>query len=109
MVSSDEVFDKIKVRLTKVDPAKKKLSGTYKFVITDDGGAVIKTWILDLNDIKLTLGDGSADATLTLSDKAMTEVGSGALSVADAIAQGKLKVVGNPDAAELLQPFVSSL
>ena len=109
MVASDEVFSKVDARLAKVDPAKQQITSNFKFNVTDDSGAVLKTWFLDLKAIKLVVGDGTADCTWTVSDKVMCDIGSGAISIKDAISQGKLTIDGSADLAEKLEPFVSSL
>jgi putative sterol carrier protein len=109
MGKSDEVFAKVAVRLTKVDPSKQKLFNTFKFTITDDGGSVLKTWFLDLKALKLTEGTGAAECTLTVTDQVMFDIGAGTIQIKDAIVQGKVKVDGSVELAELLQPFVSSI
>jgi putative sterol carrier protein len=110
MVSADEVFAKIEARLTKLDPAARKNFNNYKLIITNDGGAVQKTWMLLLKDeVKVAVGDGAADCTLTLSEKVLVDIGTGAVSIADAIAQGKITVTGEKDVAVLLQAAVSTL
>jgi hypothetical protein len=42
-LASDAIFDKILVRLGKIDPADRKVLHVYKFIIKKDG-AVAKTW-----------------------------------------------------------------
>jgi putative sterol carrier protein len=111
MVASDAVFAKIEARLTKVDKTNRKpeMLRTFSFKITDDSGKVIKTWFLDLVNVHLEVADKSADCTWTVSDKVMTDIGSGAIGIKAAIEQGKLKLGGATDIAGLLEPFVSSL
>jgi putative sterol carrier protein len=111
MVASDAVFAKIEARLTKVDKANRKpeMLRTFSFKITDDAGSVIKTWFLDLVNVHLEVAEKSADCTWIVSDKVMTDIGSGTIGIKAAIEQGKLKVEGATDIAGLLEPFVSSL
>lgn len=61
------------------------------------------------DEVKVFVGDGAADCTLTLTEKVLTDIGSGALTIADAISQGKITVDGDKDVAILLQAAVSSL
>lgn len=111
MVASDEVFARIETRLGKVDKANRKpeMLKTFSFKITDDSGKIVKTWFLDLVNVKLETGEKSADSTWTVSDKVMAEIGNGSLGIKAAIEQGKLKVDGAVETAVLLEPFVSSL
>lgn len=109
-MKSDSLFAKIEVRLTKVDHANRKLTGTFKFVVTDDGGAVLKTWFLDLNSVKLSESDDAAECTLTVSDDVLSSIELQKLTIKDAIAQGKLKVDGaQSERAVLLDLFIASL
>ncbi|KAG5676309.1 hypothetical protein PVAND_006156 [Polypedilum vanderplanki] len=110
MVSAEDVFAKIEARLTKLDPAKRKNFNNYKFIITDDAGTVQKTWLLQLkDDVKVVVGDGAADCTLKLSEKVLCDVGSGAITISDAISQGKITVDGDKEVAILLENAVSTL
>lgn len=65
--------------------------------------------VLDLKNIKLTVGDGAADCTLTVSDADMVLLGNGGLSPKEAIAQDRLDIDGQLECAMLLVPFISSL
>ncbi|XP_059610851.1 non-specific lipid-transfer protein-like 1 isoform X2 [Phlebotomus argentipes] len=106
---SDEVFEKIKVRITKIDPANRQVEHVYKFNITKDG-KVAKTWILDLKNVKLFPGDSpDVECTLTMSDDDFYAMGTGSLPAKDALAQDKLDVDGDIELALKLSPFVSSL
>ncbi|XP_059610850.1 non-specific lipid-transfer protein-like 1 isoform X1 [Phlebotomus argentipes] len=126
---SDEVFEKIKVRITKIDPANRQVEHVYKFNITKDG-KVAKTWsklsfftvhkicfypnfelsVLDLKNVKLFPGDSpDVECTLTMSDDDFYAMGTGSLPAKDALAQDKLDVDGDIELALKLSPFVSSL
>lgn len=57
----------------------------------------------------MTVGDGTADCTLTVSDADMVLLGTGGLTPKDAIAQDRLDLDGQLECAMLLVPFISSL
>uniref|UniRef100_A0A1L8DZ90 Putative sterol carrier protein 2 n=1 Tax=Nyssomyia neivai TaxID=330878 RepID=A0A1L8DZ90_9DIPT len=106
---SDAVFEKIKLRIEKIDPANRQVENIYKWNITV-GGKVAKTWVLDLKNVKLYVGDSpDVECTITVSDDDMYALGTGGLTAKDALAQDKLDVDGNIELALKLQPFVSSL
>ncbi|GAB0096511.1 sterol carrier protein-2 [Sergentomyia squamirostris] len=106
---SDAVFEKIKLRLTKIDPANRQVENMYKFNITV-GGKVAKTWVLDLKNVKLFEGDSpDVECTVTVSDEDFFAMGSGTLTAKDAMAQDKLDVDGNIELVFKLAPFVSSI
>lgn len=110
MVTCDEIFAKIEARLAAHDKSKQKNFNNYKFIITTDDGKVIKTWLLQLKDaVKVVIGDGDADCTMTMSEGTMCDIGTGKLTFEEGIAQGKVKVDGDKDVAVLLQVAVTSL
>lgn len=109
MPASDEVFKKIEARLAKIDPNDRKVLHVFKFVMTDDAGKAIKTWILDLKNVKLTPGDGDAEVTLTMKDSTMVEITTGVLDSTEALNKDMIDVQGNLELIYLLKPFISSL
>lgn len=109
MPASDEVFKKIEARLAKIDPADRKVLHVFKFVMTDDAGAAIKTWILDLKNVKLTPGDGDAEVTLTMKDSLMVDITTGVMDSTEALNKDLIDVQGNLELIYLLKPFISSL
>lgn len=109
MVKSDEVFKKIEARLLKIDPADRKVLHTFKFVITDDGGAILKTWILDLKEVKVYEGTSETEVTLKLSDTTMVAITNGTLDSTKALNDDLIDVEGNLELIYMLKPFISSL
>ncbi|XP_055698513.1 sterol carrier protein 2-like [Phlebotomus papatasi] len=106
---SDAIIEKIKVRLTKIDPNNRQVEHVYKFNITV-GGKVAKTWVLDLKNVKVFEGDSpDVECSVTVSDEDFFAMGSGTLSTKDALAQDKIDVDGNLELVGKLAPFVSSL
>lgn len=105
---SDAVFAKIETRLTKVDASDRKVQHVYKFKITVDG-AVAKTWMLDLKNVKLYSADDSAECTLVLSDETMFQIGTGAIDAKKALNDDLIDIEGNMELIHLLAPFISSL
>ncbi|XP_055586112.1 uncharacterized protein LOC129738833 [Uranotaenia lowii] len=107
-LKSDEVFAKIAKRLEAIDPNNRQVEHSYKFRITQ-GGKVVKSWIMDLKNVKLTESDGAAEATLTMEDEIMFAIGTGAMAAKDAMAQDKMEVDGQVELIFLLEPFIASL
>jgi len=86
-----------------------RLTGVYKFIVTK-GGAVYKTWVLDLNQRVLTQGDGAADVTLRIEDDVMVALGTKKMTAADALSQDKIEIVsGNAELVLALEPFIAEL
>jgi putative sterol carrier protein len=103
MASLDEIFNNINARMAAGDPAKRGTNNhVYKYNITTDSGAPLRTWVMNLKDAKLTNGDGAAEVTFTVTESVMIELGSGKLTTADGIAQGKVKVDGDMSIALML-------
>ncbi|XP_058467750.1 SCP2 sterol-binding domain-containing protein 1-like [Malaya genurostris] len=107
-LKSDEVFAKIAKRLEKVDPSNRQVEHVYKFNITKDG-KVVKSWILDLKNVKVYESSAEAEATLTMDDEIMFSIGTGALPAKEAMAQDKMEVDGQVELIFLLEPFIASL
>ncbi|XP_052888752.1 uncharacterized protein LOC128297192 [Anopheles moucheti] len=107
-LKSDPVFERIAKRLETIDPNNRQVQQIYKFRIQQNG-KVVKTWVLDLKAVKLTEGDGAAEATLTMEDDIMFALGTGAMPAKEALAQDKLDVEGQVELIFLLEPFIASL
>ncbi|EAA08376.4 peroxisomal multifunctional enzyme type 2-like [Anopheles arabiensis] len=107
-LKSDPVFERIAKRLESIDPNNRQVQQVYKFRIQQNG-TVVKTWVLDLKAVKLTEGDGPAEATLTMEDDIMFALGTGAMPAKEALAQDKLDVEGQVELIFLLEPFIASL
>lgn len=109
MVASDAVFARIAERLTKIDKNDRKVENVYKFILTDDSGAVIKTWILDLKQVKLYESQtADAECTLKLKESVMIDICDGKLDSMKALNDDLIDVDGNLELLYLLKPFLSS-
>lgn len=109
MPASDEIFKKIEARLMKIDAADRKVLHVFKFVITDDNGAVLKTWLLDLKEVKVYESTGPAEVTLTMRDSTMVAICTGQLDSTKALNDDLIDIDGNLELVALLKPFISSL
>lgn len=110
MVKSDEIFKKIEARLAQIDPANRTVLHVFKFVITDDSGKVLKTWILDLKAVKLyESATDAAEVTLTLSDSTFTDICTKKLDSIKALNDDLVAVEGNMELIFLLKPFITTL
>lgn len=109
MVKSDEVIEKIKSRLAKIDPNDRKVLHVFKFIITDDNGATLKTWILDLKEVKIYESNIEAECTLKMKDSTMFDICTGAMDSTKALNDELIDVEGNLELILLLKPFITSL
>lgn len=110
MVASDEIFKKIEARLAKIDPNNRQVLHVFRFIITDDSGKTLKTWILDLKQVKLYESNTEeGEVTLKLSDKTMVDVATGKIDSIKALNDDLIDVEGNLELVFLLKPFISTL
>jgi putative sterol carrier protein len=109
MVQTDEIIKKIEARLAKIDPNDRKVLHTYKFILTDDAGTVVRTWILDLKNVKVYQGTDAAECTLTMKDSVFFQICTGALDSTKALNDDLIDVDGNLELITLLKPFITSL
>lgn len=108
-VTLADVFKKFEARLTKVDENDRKLKYVFKFVFTDATGKVITTWMLDLVNVKVYVGDGKADVTLKMQESIMIGMISGTVDATKAMNEDKIEVEGNYELVLALKPYLSSL
>lgn len=104
-----EVFKKIEERLTKVDPNDRKVKHIFKIILTDATGKVVKTWILDLVDVKLYEGDIEAEVTLKMVDKTLIDIISGVLNSTKALNEDMIEIEGNYELVLALKPYIASV
>jgi putative sterol carrier protein len=85
----------------RVDPAK-TAGMTNSYVFDIDGAG---TWKVDVDDgaVKVTEGEGDADATISASEETFEQIASGDLNATTAYMTGKLKIKGDMGAAMKLQ------
>lgn len=107
---TDEIFKRIQGRLDKIDPANRTILNVFKFVLTDDSGAVVKSWILDLKNVKLyESATDEGECTLKLKEATMVAICSGQLDSTKALNDDLIEVDGNLELLQLLKPFISTL
>lgn len=82
---------------------------TWQFVLTDDAGAIVKSWILDLKEVKLYEGTAEAEITLKMNQSTMISICTGAMESTAALNQDLIDVEGNLELLQLLKPFIGSL
>lgn len=113
MPLSDEIFKRIEARLSTIDPNDRKVLHVFKFTLTDDDGAVIKSWILDLKDVKLyectddTQND--AECSLKLKESTMMAIVDGTLDSTKALNDDLIDVEGDLELIYLLKPYISTV
>ncbi|XP_063706018.1 uncharacterized protein LOC134835092 [Culicoides brevitarsis] len=109
MVTYEEIFAKIEAYIKKADPTKeRKVPHTFLFHITQNG-TVVRTYYLDLKNLKFAVGEHPADCTITLDHAMMVKLGTGAVKAAEAIAQGHVKVDGKKELAAALDKVLELL
>ena len=86
---------------SRVDESKAKgMTASYKFVIDGSG-----TWLVDVDDGKVSVdeGDGEADCTISTSAETFKKIANGEQNPTAAYMSGKLKVKGDMGQAMKLQ------
>lgn len=109
MATLADVFKKIEDRLAKIDKSDRKVLHTYKFILTDDSGAVEKTWILDLKDVKIYEGTTETEITLKMNKSTIISIVTGQLDSTAALNQDLIDVEGNLELLYLLKPYISTV
>lgn len=111
VIGSEEVFKKIEARLLKIDPNDRKVLHVFKFTITDESGTALKSWILDLKEVKVyeAKNNEPGEVTLTMKDSTMVAITNGTLDSTKALNDDMIDVDGNLELIQLLKPFISSL
>lgn len=108
-VTLTEVFKKFEARLAKVDDNDRKLKYTFKFIFTDATGKVLTTWVLDLVNVKIFVGDATADVTLKMQEETMIGMVTGTVDATKAMNEDKIEVEGNYELVLALKPYLASL
>ncbi|XP_058467430.1 non-specific lipid-transfer protein-like 1 [Malaya genurostris] len=91
----DAVIEKIKARVAGIDAAgPRKVLGVFQLTIeAADGNHDL---VVDLKDLKVSDGKvANADVVISLKDEDFIAVGTKAITVHDAVEQGKLKITGD--------------
>jgi putative sterol carrier protein len=98
VATAREFFEGLEAR---VDPSKTAgMTNSYLFEIDGAG-----TWKVDVDDgsVKVTEGEGDADATISASEETFEQIASGDMNATTAYMTGKLKIKGDLGAAMKLQ------
>jgi putative sterol carrier protein len=98
VATAREFFEGLEGR---VDPSKTAgMTNSYLFEIEGAG-----TWKVDVDDgsVKVTEGEGDADATISASEETFEQIASGDMNATTAYMTGKLKIKGDLGAAMKLQ------
>lgn len=105
-LACDEAFNKVRARMAKVE--NKKVQAVLKFRITQ-GGAVVKTMMLDLVNSKLYEGDDAAECTVKIDDQILADILAMRQDPKEALAKGLCEVEGNQSLLTILKEQVALL
>lgn len=107
-MKSSAIFEEMKTRVEAVDPnGPRTVIGIFQYNITAADG--VHNWIVDLKNLKVSEGTTpSPDVTMSASDDDFALVVTKEVSVADAIASGKLKIEGDQTLADALLAKIST-
>ncbi|MEL7250040.1 MAG: wax ester/triacylglycerol synthase family O-acyltransferase [Bacteroidota bacterium] len=107
--SSDALFSHLRKQLKKNAEFIKPNNGLFRFVVT---GPVPREWKIDLNKSPGVVRRGTVkdpDVTFTVSDKHLTRIGRGEMSLQAAFIQGRLQIDGDSTKAMKLGTILSKL
>jgi putative sterol carrier protein len=105
---SDEAFKKIEARLATVDPNNRKVVHVFKFKIKKDG-AVVKTMMLDLVNVKVYEGDDAAECTIIIDDDLLADIVAKKIDAMQALNEDRVEVEGNLELLYVLKDQLSSV
>lgn len=106
MIASDGIFKKLEARLAKNEPNDRDIQHVYKFIVTDEKSKVLKTWILDLKQFKLFVGNDNAECSVKIKDSTIMDICEKRVDAVDALNDGLVEVKGNFELVFLLKPFI---
>ena len=101
-----EAFPKIQARLGTVDKNNRKVVSVFKLKIRQNG-AVVKTMILDLVDLKFYEGDVDADCTMIIDDQDLCDIVNKKADSSELLKQGKFQVEGKVELLKQLKEALS--
>jgi putative sterol carrier protein len=102
---SEELFGRIEARLANIDPNNRTVVHVFKINLKQDG-AIVKTMMLDLVNVKWYEGNDSAETTITLDDQLFADIINKKVEAMTALNQDLIAVEGN---LELLLPLGEAL
>lgn len=92
-MSVSDIIERIRAKMAAVDPnGPRKCTGIVQINLSD------QSWTMDLN--QLTMVEGSVDepnATFDMDNESFVELGNRSLDIDVAIAEGRVKVVGDKE------------
>lgn len=101
-------YAKIEAFLKKADPNKARdYPYTFKFVITQDGGA--RACVIDGKNLKVTKGDGAADVTFVGGEDVVADLLAQKTNVKDALTAGRITIEGDREIAKIIEPFIAKV
>ncbi|GAB0096513.1 hypothetical protein DMENIID0001_120370 [Sergentomyia squamirostris] len=101
-MKSDPVIERIKTRVAGVDPnGPRKVLGVFQLNIkTGDG---VSKWVIDLKGLVVKEGTvDNPDVTLNVEDEEFFLIGTKQVAIPDAVAAGKIEIIGDQDLAKAL-------
>ena len=107
-LACEEGFKKIRARIESVDPNDRKVVAVSKFNIKQDG-AIVKTMILDLVNLKLYEGDDEAECTIDIDDQLLADIIEKRKDAMEALNADLIEVTGNLELLYVLKDQISSL
>ena len=107
-LASDEAFNIVRARMAAVDAKDRKVQAVLKFHITQ-GGAVVKTMMLDLVNSKLYEGDDAAECTVKIDDQVLADILAMKTDPKEALQKGLCEVEGNKELLTVLKEQIALL
>ncbi|HEX3777021.1 MAG TPA: SCP2 sterol-binding domain-containing protein [Polyangiaceae bacterium] len=105
MSTAKEIMNLVGERLAANQEAASAIGAIYKFVLDGDGGG---TWIMNLKDqVGVTVGDGDADCTLSMSAENGVALFEGKISGEQLFFSNQLRVEGDMSLALRLQSLLA--
>ncbi|XP_055698514.1 uncharacterized protein LOC129798982 [Phlebotomus papatasi] len=101
-MKSDPVIERIKTRVAGVDPnGPRKVLGVFQLNIKAADG--MHKWVVDLKALNVKEGTvDNPDVTLNVDDEEFFLIGTKQVPVPDAVAQGKIEIIGDQTLANAL-------
>ena len=105
MATASEIMSQVGERIAANKEAVSSIGASYKFVLEGDGGG---TWVMNLKDAaSLSVGDGPADCTLSMSAENGVALFEGRVSGEQLFFSNQLRVEGDMSLALRLQALLA--
>ena len=98
MASPEEIFAEINTRITgDADRIKDEVDGTFKFILTGDGGG---SWIVNCkDDVGVTKSDDGAECELSMEAEVFAQIYDGSMDGMQAFMMGQITLSDDSDMA----------